>query len=656
MRSMRPIVYAVLTGTLSLIIGQGALAQDRCETTQPWINEVDYDDDAGFPNYDRGEFVEIAAPSGTDLTGYRVVVIEGSTDGWCWSGFGSAGNAYIDATLLGSTMTVLDQTGNNIGMVSVCFTSTSPSAANCDIVVSGVANDSNLKNGSLTQPAGNCADGVLLVDPGGSVVDAVGWEGQVANTGAWGQYFQAPFTPYYLYPPTFDDGYGMNESVYKQTDNAGRALARAEWAKSAVGGATPGQPNLGQTSLGCTFGPVCGDGLLEAPEECDDGNLADDDGCNSVCVQEICGDGILQAGIGEQCDDGNVVGGDGCDALCEIEAPLCGDGNIDPGEECDDSNLIDGDGCSTICLVEFCGDGTTQAGLGEACDDGNATAGDGCSDLCAVEFCGDGVTQVGIGELCDDGNAMSGDGCNSICQPEACGDGIVQAGIGEECDDGNLANLDGCSDVCIVEIGVCGNGIDEFDEDCDDGNPISGDGCSSICEVEPTGVCGDGVVHPTEGCDDGNLVTGDGCSAGCVDEPSGACGDGVLHPSEECDDANVADEDGCSMSCLNEFCGDTVQQAGLGEECDDGNAASEDGCSAACVAESCGDGVLQAGLGEECDDGNTTNFDGCSAVCLDVPVLPSISPFGLMGLALLLIGTGLAMSLGLRSKERDSAC
>jgi cysteine-rich repeat protein len=38
----------------------------------------------------------------------------------------------------------------------------------------------------------------------------------------------------------------------------------------------------------------------------------------------ICGDGVLD--IGEQCDDGNLVNGDGCSALCEIEKPDDGQG------------------------------------------------------------------------------------------------------------------------------------------------------------------------------------------------------------------------------------------------------------------------------------------------------------------------------------------
>ncbi|HSA59233.1 MAG TPA: DUF4215 domain-containing protein [bacterium] len=60
----------------------------------------------------------------------------------------------------------------------------------------------------------------------------------------------------------------------------------------------------------------CGNGRVERVEECDDGNLANDDGCNSTCKLE-CGDGIK--GAREECEDGNRVSGDGCSSNCTTE-------------------------------------------------------------------------------------------------------------------------------------------------------------------------------------------------------------------------------------------------------------------------------------------------------------------------------------------------
>ncbi len=63
----------------------------------------------------------------------------------------------------------------------------------------------------------------------------------------------------------------------------------------------------------------------------------------------ICGDGVVQPG--EQCDDGVNDGGYGeCGAGCVLGA-YCGDGIVQPGEDCDDGNLIDGDACPSSCRV-----------------------------------------------------------------------------------------------------------------------------------------------------------------------------------------------------------------------------------------------------------------------------------------------------------------
>lgn len=60
----------------------------------------------------------------------------------------------------------------------------------------------------------------------------------------------------------------------------------------------------GATAL-CTFTegapPVCGDGIIQSPEECDDGNVADLDGCASSCKIAVCGNGRIEDG--EECDD-----------------------------------------------------------------------------------------------------------------------------------------------------------------------------------------------------------------------------------------------------------------------------------------------------------------------------------------------------------------
>lgn len=87
-------------------------------------------------------------------------------------------------------------------------------------------------------------------------------------------------------------------------------FARNERGRVSAGGAAP--------PASCSPPPRCGNGDIEGAEACDDGNLADGDGCSAACTVEPCGNGTLEAG--EECDDGNHASGDGCSAACTFEA------------------------------------------------------------------------------------------------------------------------------------------------------------------------------------------------------------------------------------------------------------------------------------------------------------------------------------------------
>ena len=102
--------------------------------------------------------------------------------------------------------------------------------------------------------------------------------------------------------------------------------------------------------------PVCGNGVVEAGETCDDHNTTDGDGCDSNCTPTTCGNGIVTAG--ETCDDGNHVAGDCCGASCQLESN---------GSPCDDD-----DPCSH---TDVCSAGVCRGTLAPASGCANAPRG-----------------------------------------------------------------------------------------------------------------------------------------------------------------------------------------------------------------------------------------------------------------------------------------
>ena len=186
-----------------------------------------------------------------------------------------------------------------------------------------------------------------------------------------------------------------------------------------------------------TVSAICGNGLVESDEVCDDGNTISEIACDygsetcSTCNENcdgvlnlsgsICGDGIVDPGSGEICDDGNTVSEVACDygtencttcnATCDsvlnLTGNICGDGIVDPdgGEVCDDGNTVSE----------------------TACDYGSATCAT-CSATCGAvlnltgNICGDGIHDRD-NEQCDSGaengqdyaNCLTDDTKNCFC-------------------------------------------------------------------------------------------------------------------------------------------------------------------------------------------------------------------------------------------------
>ena len=353
---------------------------------------------------------------------------------------------------------------------------------------------------------------------------------------------------------------------------------------------------------------LCGNGVVDPGEQCDDGNLMDHDGCSSSCqLESFCGNGRVEPN--EECDDGNYEAGDGCSPECTLETG-CGNGKLELGEECDDDNLFSGDGCSADCIDEepgaVCGNGIVE--IGEGCDDGNTQSGDGCSADCHREDgCGNGTHDAG--EQCDDGNNISGDGCSADCKIEfLCGDG--------KCDTDSHESCELCPQDCCPN---CGNGLLDEGEGCDDGNNVPGDGCSAGCTDEDgTSTCGNGIIEPGEVCEPNTEYADGKCGDDCT--WAWQCGDGVcshdtgetceLCPGDCCPDCGNYVVDTENEQCdTDDFQGLTCEDLGY----EGGTLGCTDHCqfdTSQCTGQGpvCGNGVVEAG--EECDGGNL-NGNNC---------------------------------------------
>jgi MYXO-CTERM domain-containing protein len=94
-------------------------------------------------------------------------------------------------------------------------------------------------------------------------------------------------------------------------------LMQIEFELASDGGVEFGGWNIDDFCIVSYGSAICGDGVVEGAEGCDDG--ADNsntvaNGCRANCQPAFCGDAVLDDG--EVCDDGNTVDNDGCTREC----------------------------------------------------------------------------------------------------------------------------------------------------------------------------------------------------------------------------------------------------------------------------------------------------------------------------------------------------
>ena len=159
-------------------------------------------------------------------------------------------------------------------------------------------------------------------------------------------------------------------------------------------------------------------------------NGCQDGKCNPIKPVNVCGNGIVEAAIGEQCDDGNLVNGDGCSRDCKKE--------IVNGTTCTDSD--GGRNYEKFGYVNV----TNSSAPGGYSDYYDKCSGD--SKWVYEQFCNaDGTHTTGF-VTCENGCE---NGACKANQTAICGNAKVEGT--EQCDDGNLVNGDGCSSTCQIE-------------------------------------------------------------------------------------------------------------------------------------------------------------------------------------------------------------
>jgi len=259
--------------------------------------------------------------------------------------------------------------------------------------------------------------------------------------------------------------------------------------------------------------PVCGDGVVEFPEDCDVTEMSAE--CDINCTVPLCGDGIHNPLAGESCDDGNTIDDDRCLNTCKHSPRSCGPDAIDCTVLFAPENTVpacDGTQCTFECIDDFCFDEDTQGCVGL----GALSPNDAC------KTCQPGISTAGYtvspGAICNDNETCT---YNDMCQQDGSCLGEALLCENEEGTCGGVAFCDG-SDVC--QYSYPGSETSCNDEEiCSHTDVCTGNGgCTgTVYSCAGNGTCGgDALCRCNLG------YTGDlceTCSPGFGDTGDGTC-------------------------------------------------------------------------------------------------------------------------------------
>lgn len=217
--------------------------------------------------------------------------------------------------------------------------------------------------------------GWVLVGCAGNPIEAVGQSGEV-DSDASGDSAAEGDTGSTPGPGKSDDG--------SQTGGSGSSTT-GDGASDSVGDESG--PGSSDGASGDSGPFVCGDGVVEGLEQCDDGNLDNTDDCTEACAPPSCAD-ELRSG-----DESDVDCGGSCESKC-ARGSSCGQGG-----DCELESVCRGQTCRVprSCAELLDAHGELESGMYEIDRDGSVT-----ELRCDMQGDGGGWTRVSA-ETFDDG-------------------------------------------------------------------------------------------------------------------------------------------------------------------------------------------------------------------------------------------------------------
>lgn len=213
-------------------------------------------------------------------------------------------------------------------------------------------------------------------------------------------------------------------------------------------------------------------------------------------IEPRCGDGTLDAN--EDCDDGNGASGDGCSASCTVETAFACDGEPSVCSDIDECATVPAPcGANAVCTNRV-------GGFDCSCEPGFENQGDTCVDVNECEL---GTGSCHVDAVCN--NTPGGFTCS--CKPGFSGDGTACENIDEcEADESPCGPDAVCVDTAGSYLCTCEDGF----EQTDGGACTNVDECEMgvhTCDVNAT--CNDGDGGYTCTCNEGFIGDGETCTA-----------------------------------------------------------------------------------------------------------------------------------------------